>query len=60
MDTDGVVISNNTKDFIKDKKNLEEIFDSNKLNENQELYSNKNEKVVGKFKLETPKKILDR
>ena len=55
MDTDGIVKSINTKDILKDIKNLEEMFHFNKLNENQELHKNKNEIVVGKFKLETPK-----
>ena len=57
MDTDSFVLSVNTKDFIKDLKNLEDIFDFSNLDGNHELISNKNKKVIGKFKIETPKKI---
>ena len=57
MDTDSFVLSVNTKDIIKDLKNLEDIFDFSNLNKNYELYSKKNEKVIGKFKIETPKNI---
>ena len=57
MDTDSFVLSVNTKDFIKDLKNLEDIFDFSNLDKNHELFSNKNEKVIGYFKIETPKNI---
>ena len=60
MDTDRFVLSVNTKDIIKDLKNLEDIFDFSDLDENHELFSNKNRKVIGKFKIETSKKNLDR
>ena len=33
-------------------KNLEDLFDFSNLNENQELFSNKNKKLVGKNKIE--------
>ena len=55
MDTDCFVLSVNTKDVIKDLKNLEDIFDFSNLDKNHELYSNKNKKVIVKFKIETPK-----
>ena len=55
MDTDSFVLSVNTKDNIKDLKNLEDIFDLSNSDENHELFSNKKKKVVGKFKIETPK-----
>ena len=55
MDTDSFKLSVNTKDIIKDLKNLEDIFDFSNLDENHELFSNKNKKVIGKFKIETPK-----
>ena len=45
----------NTKDIINDLINLEDIFDFSNLDENQELFSNKNKKIIGKFKIETPK-----
>ena len=57
MDTDNFVLSVNTKDIIQDFKNLEDIFDFCNLDKNHELFSNKNKKVLGRFKIETPKKI---
>ena len=57
IDTDGMILSMNTEDIIKDLKNLEDIFDFSNLDKNHELYSNKNEKVIGFFKIETPKNI---
>ena len=57
MDTDSFVLSINTKDFIKDLKSLEHLIDISNLDENHELFSNKNKKVIGKFKIETRKII---
>ena len=57
MDTDSFIISVITKDIIKDFKSLEDIFDFNNLNKNHELFSNKNKKFIGKFKIETPANI---
>ena len=57
MDTDSFVLSVNTKDIIKDLKNLEDIFDFSNLDKTHELFSNKIEKVIGFFKIETPKNI---
>ena len=57
MDTDSFILSVNTKDVIKDLKNLEDIFDFSNLDKNHELFSNENKKVIGKFKIETPKNI---
>ena len=57
MDTDAFVLTLNTKGVIKDLKNLEDIFDFSNLDKNHELFSNKNKKVIGKFKIETPKNI---
>ena len=56
MDTDSFVLSINTKDIIKDLKNLEDIFDFRTLDKVHELFSNK-KKVISKFKIETPKNI---
>ena len=58
IDTDGMFVSMKTKDLIKDLKNLEDIFDFSNLDKNHELYSKRNKKVIGKFKIETPKNIL--
>ena len=57
VDTDGMFLSMKTKNIIKDLKNLEDIFDFSNLDKNHELYSERNKKVMGKFKLETPKNI---
>ena len=57
VDTDGMILSMKTKDIIKDLKNLEDIFDFSNLVENHELFSSRNKKVIGKFKIETPKNI---
>ena len=57
MDTDSFVLSVNTTDIIKDLKNLEDIFNFSNLDKNHELFSNKNKKVIGKFKIETPENI---
>ena len=50
MDTDSFVLS------VKTKK-LEDMFDFINLDKNHELFSNKNKKVIGFFKIETPKSI---
>ena len=54
---DSFVLSVNTKGLIKELKNLEDLFDFSNLNENHELFSNKNKNVIGKFEMETPKNI---
>ena len=51
MDTESSVIGINPKDIIKDLQNHADLIDFGNLNENHELFSNKNKKVVGKFKL---------
>ena len=58
IDTDAFVLSLETQNIIEDLKNLEDIFDFSNLNKNHELFSNKNKKVIGKFKIETPKNIF--
>ena len=51
FDTDGMILSMNTKDIINDLKKLEIIFDFSNLDENHELFSeNKTRKVIGKSK----------
>ena len=57
IDTDAFVLSVKAKDNINDLKNLEDIFDFSNLDQNHELFSNKNKKVIGKFKIGTPKNI---
>ena len=57
MDCDSFVLSIETQNIIKDLKNLEELFDFSNLDKTHELFSNKNRKVVCKFKIETPENI---
>ena len=57
VDTDAFVLSVNTNDFIRDLTNLKDIFDFSNLNKNHDLVRNKNKKVNGKYKIETPKNI---
>ena len=45
------MVSVNTKDIIKDLKNLEDIFDFSNLDKYYKLFSKK----IGKFNIETPK-----
>ena len=44
IDTDGMILSIERQNKINDLKNLEDIFDFSNLDENHELYSNKNKK----------------
>ena len=53
-----MILSMRTENIIKDLKILEDIFDFSNLDENHELYSNRNEKVIGKFKIKTPKNVF--
>ena len=59
IDTDAFVLSVNTEDIIKDLKKIGNIFDFSNLDERHrhELFSNKNKKGLGIFKIETPKNI---
>ena len=57
MDCDSFVLSIETENIINDLKNLEHLFDFSNLDKNHEFFSNKNKKVVGKFKIETLKNI---
>ena len=57
MDTDCFILSAIEKVFLKDVKNNEDLFDFDHLNELHEFFSNKNKKVIGKFKIETPEII---
>ena len=50
-----MILSMNTKNIIKDLKNSEDIFDFSTLDENHELFSEKNKIVIAKFKIETQK-----
>ena len=57
IDTDAFVLSVNTKDSFIELKNLKDTFDFSNLDQNHEIFSNKNKKVFGKFKTETPKSV---
>ena len=50
-------LSMKTANIIKDFKNLEDVFDFSNLNGIHEKFSNNNEKVIGKFKIKTHKKV---
>ena len=54
MKTDSFVLTVNTKHFIKDLKNLDDLFDFSSFTKNRELF-NKNKKMIRKFKTETTK-----
>ena len=58
MDCDSFILSIKSEKITKDLKNLEDIFDFSIIDENHELYSEKNKQVLGKFKIETPKIIF--
>ena len=53
MDTDNFVLGIKTIDINRDLKSLEDIFDFSKLDENHEIFINKNKKVKAKFEIET-------
>ena len=57
IDTDEFVLRVNTNDIIKDLKILEDLFDFSNLEENHEIFRNRNKKVIGKYKMETAKNI---
>ena len=57
IDNDSFVLNGNTKDIIKDLNTLEDFFDFSNLDKDHELFSNKNKKVIGIFKVETAKSI---
>ena len=54
MDCDSFVLGIETQNLFINWKNFEDLFDFSNLKENHELFSNKNEKNVGKYKIETP------
>ena len=55
MNTDSFILSVITKNILKDLKKLEDIVDFSNLDRNHELFSNKNQKVIRNFKIETPR-----
>ena len=58
MDCDSFILIIKSELIIKDLKNLENIFDFSNMDENHEVYTEKNTKVLGKIKIETPKNIF--
>ena len=54
---DRFVLIIRTQNIINDLKNLENLFDFSNLDENHELFRNKNITVFGKFETGTPKNI---
>ena len=59
MDADSFVLSMNTKDNIRDLKKIGDIFDPINLDGNYGIFSDKNKKLIGKFRIETAKNYLD-
>ena len=57
MDTDSFKLSVNTKDIMKDLKNLEDIFDFSNLDKNHELFSKKKQKKLVNLKLKPLKRF---
>ena len=57
VDKDGMILSMKIPNIINDLKNLKNLFDFSYLDENHELFSNKNKKGIGKIKMKTPKYI---
>ena len=57
IDCDSFVLSIETQNIFNNLKNLEDLFDFSNLNKKHELFINKNKRVVGRFKIETPENI---
>ena len=56
--SDSFVLSVNTQKILfRDLHNLKNLFDFSNLNDNHALFSNENKKILGKYKIETPKNI---
>ena len=53
MDTDNFILSVNANDLIKDLNKLEKKIDFSNLNKSHGIFSGKNKKFIGKFKIET-------
>ena len=49
-----MILKMKTEKIIKDLKNLEDIFNFSNLEENHELFSTRNKRAIGKFKIEIP------
>ena len=58
MDSDGFVLSIYSSNIIEDLQNLEVFFDSSILNENHEFFSSRNQKVLGKIRIQTSKNVF--
>ena len=54
---DSFVLGNRTQNKFDDLKKIEYLSDFRKLDEHHELFSKKNKKFVGKFKIQTPENI---
>ena len=59
MDKDSFLLGVKTNDFTKDLQNPNDLFDFSNLRKSHELVSNKNKKVLGKFKTETKNIWID-
>ena len=52
-----MILSMKTQNIFNNMKNLEDIFDFSNIDENRELFREKNEKLIVKFKVECPRNI---
>ena len=54
FETDAFILSVKTKDIIEDLEKLEDLFNFSNLDGDHHLFSDRNKKVIGKLKIETP------
>ena len=57
IDTDGMIWSMRLENIFEDLKKIEDIFDFSNLDKNHDLFSEKNKRVIGKFKIDSPRRI---
>ena len=57
MGCDSFMLSTKTQNSIDELKNLEHLFDFSNLDENHEIFSIENKKIVGKCKITNSKNI---
>ena len=57
MSTDGFVLGLKTSSFIEHVKNRIDLFDFSSLHKRHDLYSIKNQNVISKLKIRTPKNV---
>ena len=58
-DTDALILNIKSKDIYRDMRRIKHTLDTSEYPKDHKLYSNKNEKVIGKFKDELNSKIIE-